>query len=166
MVDRLFGESLGAFHMLCVYPGDRLGLFGARQDRAADRLGVGRPDRARRQVRPGLGPAEATAGLLTPDGELDDGRVGPGTSGNGSHRMPVEPMAGESLADNVNQVGRIFYSVAPFICTPGAQVQPGGYALGNQVPDSSWQELLTGAGFRRFRRATETPFNRVFEVRP
>lgn len=78
----------------------------------------------------------------------------------------VEPMAGASLADNVNPVGRIFYSASPFICTPAAKSQDGGHALGNQVPDATWRELLTGAGFTRFRRATETPFNRVFEVRP
>jgi SAM-dependent methyltransferase len=78
----------------------------------------------------------------------------------------VEPMAGETLAEAVNPVGRIFYSASPFICTPGAQSQPGGHALGNQVPDATWRELLGRAGFTRFRRATETPFNRVFEVRP
>jgi SAM-dependent methyltransferase len=78
----------------------------------------------------------------------------------------VEPMAGESLADNVNPVGRIFYSASTLICTPSAQAQDGGYALGAQVPDSTWRALLTEAGFTRFRRATETPFNRVFEVRP
>ena len=51
------------------------------------------------------------------------------------------------------------------ICTPAAEAQEGGYALGNQVPDEQWQELLADVGFTRFRRATETPFNRVFEVR-
>lgn len=78
----------------------------------------------------------------------------------------VEPMAGESLLENVNPVGRIFYSASPLICTPSAQAQEGGYALGNQVPDSVWRDLLTDAGFSRFRRAAETPFNRIFEVRP
>jgi SAM-dependent methyltransferase len=78
----------------------------------------------------------------------------------------VEPMAGESLEDNVNPVGRIFYSASTFICTPAAQAQDGGYALGAQVPESVWREILTTAGFTRFRRATETPFNRVFEARP
>ncbi len=85
---------------------------------------------------------------------------------DGGTWLLVEPMAGETLTDNVNPVGRIFYSVAPAICTPSAQAQSGGYALGNQVPDSTWQRLLAEAGFTRFRRATETPFNRVFEVRP
>ena len=38
--------------------------------------------------------------------------------------------------------------------------------LGAQVPEPTWKEILTDAGFSRFRRATETPFNRVFEARP
>jgi hypothetical protein len=78
----------------------------------------------------------------------------------------VEPAAGETLVDNINPVGRIFYSASVTICTPSAQAQDGGYALGNQVPDSIWSDLLADAGFTRFRRAAETPFNRVFEVRP
>lgn len=80
--------------------------------------------------------------------------------------MFVEPMAGESLADNANVVGRMFYSVAPFICTAHARSQDGPLALGNQVADSTWQRLMGEAGFSRFRRATETPFNRIYEVRP
>ncbi|HVL83119.1 MAG TPA: methyltransferase domain-containing protein [Pseudonocardia sp.] len=78
----------------------------------------------------------------------------------------VEPMAGERLEDNVSPVGRMFYSAAPFICRPHARSEHGPHELGNQVPDSTWRELLARAGFSRFRRATETPFNRVFEVRP
>jgi 2-polyprenyl-3-methyl-5-hydroxy-6-metoxy-1,4-benzoquinol methylase len=78
----------------------------------------------------------------------------------------VEPMAGEALEDNANPVGRIFYAASTSICTPAAQAQPGGYALGAQVPEATLAELATGAGFSRFRRATETPFNRVFEARP
>ena len=80
--------------------------------------------------------------------------------------MLVEPMAGESLEDNVNPVGRIFYAASTTICTPGAQAQAGGHALGNQVPEAAWAAVAAEAGFSRFRRATETPFNRVFEVRP
>jgi SAM-dependent methyltransferase len=78
----------------------------------------------------------------------------------------VEPAAGDDVLANVNPVGRAFYSGSIGICTPCAQAQPGGYALGNQVPDARWRELLVDdAGFAHFRRATETPFNRVFEVR-
>jgi SAM-dependent methyltransferase len=77
----------------------------------------------------------------------------------------VEPMAIAGLENNVNPVSRIFYAGSVGICTPAAEAQTGGYALGNQVSDERWSELLADVGFSRFRRATETPFNRVFEVR-
>src|SRR5690606_391189 len=79
----------------------------------------------------------------------------------------VEPMAGEALTDNVNPVGKLFYSAGLFVCVPHAKFQGGGReALGPQVPEATWRELLAEAGFSRFRRAAETPFNRVFEARP
>jgi SAM-dependent methyltransferase len=78
----------------------------------------------------------------------------------------VEPMAGETVEENANPVGRIFYAASTFICTPAAQAQPGGVALGAQVPEAVLARLASDAGFSRFRRAAETPFNRVFDVRP
>ena len=78
--------------------------------------------------------------------------------------MLVEPSTAGALEDNVNPVSRIYYSAAVGICTPAAQAQSGGFALGNQVDDDRWSALLGQAGFSRFRRATETPFNRIFEV--
>ncbi|HVE62264.1 MAG TPA: class I SAM-dependent methyltransferase [Mycobacteriales bacterium] len=77
----------------------------------------------------------------------------------------VEPMAGETVSDNVNPLGKLFYSAGLFVCVAHAKAQGGRYALGPQVPESTWRQLLTEAGFGRFRRATETPFNRVFEAR-
>jgi SAM-dependent methyltransferase len=77
----------------------------------------------------------------------------------------VEPMAVAGLENNVNPVSRIFYAGSVGICTPAAEAQSGGYALGNQVSDEQWAGILGDVGFSRFRRATETPFNRVFEVR-
>jgi SAM-dependent methyltransferase len=78
----------------------------------------------------------------------------------------VEPMVFEPIEANIgNPLARIFHAGAVGICTPSAQAQPGGFALGNQVPDEQWRELLAGAGFTTFRRAAETPLNRVFEVR-
>jgi SAM-dependent methyltransferase len=77
----------------------------------------------------------------------------------------VEPAAGERVEDNLNPVGRIFYSASLFICVPNARSQ-GGQGLGSQVSEAAWRQLLAEAGFGRVRRATETPFNRVFEARP
>ncbi|HVE45680.1 MAG TPA: hypothetical protein VNA57_02875 [Acidimicrobiales bacterium] len=72
----------------------------------------------------------------------------------------------ESVTDNVNLVGKLFYAGGTFLCVPHAKSEGGRYVLGPLVPESTWRELLAEAGFSRFRRATETPFNRVFEARP
>jgi SAM-dependent methyltransferase len=78
----------------------------------------------------------------------------------------VEPMAGETVLDNCNPIGKLFYSAGLFICVPHARSQGGAQELGPQVPESTWRSLLGEAGFGSFRRAAETPFNRVFEARP
>jgi SAM-dependent methyltransferase len=79
--------------------------------------------------------------------------------------MVVEPMAHETLAANLNPIGRIFYSASVGVCTPASLAQEGGMSLGSQAPDSTLREIALGAGFARFERATETPFNRVFAGR-
>ena len=78
----------------------------------------------------------------------------------------VEPMAGDSFEDNINPVGRLFYAASTVICTPASLSQEVGLGLGNQVGEAKWRQLLQGAGFSRIRRAAETPFNLVLEVRP
>jgi 2-polyprenyl-3-methyl-5-hydroxy-6-metoxy-1,4-benzoquinol methylase len=97
-----------------------------------------------------VGAATHIRDALTPDGTL----------------LVVEPMAGETLADNVHPIGRLFYSAGLFICLAHAKSQGGAQELGPQVPEATWKALLGDAGFTRFRRAAETPFNRVFEARP
>ena len=78
----------------------------------------------------------------------------------------VEPLAGDTLADNLNPVGRVYYSGSTFLCVPNARSQPGGYALGAQAGETSIRQVAGQAGFTRFRRAAETPFNAVYEARP
>ncbi len=78
----------------------------------------------------------------------------------------VEPIAGDRIEDNLNPVGRMYYGFSGLLCVPSALSQPGGYALGNQAGEAAIRRLTTDAGFTRFRRATETPFNVVFEVQP
>jgi 2-polyprenyl-3-methyl-5-hydroxy-6-metoxy-1,4-benzoquinol methylase len=82
------------------------------------------------------------------------------------HWMIVEPFANDRLADNLNPVGRVFYSASTFICTPASRAQDVGLALGAQAGEARLREVVTSGGFKRFRRATETPFNLVFEARP
>jgi ubiquinone/menaquinone biosynthesis C-methylase UbiE len=78
----------------------------------------------------------------------------------------VEPLAGDTLADNLNPVGRIYYSGSTFLCVPNARSQPGGYTLGAQAGEAAIRQVTEQAGFTRFRRAAETPFNAVYEARP
>jgi SAM-dependent methyltransferase len=78
----------------------------------------------------------------------------------------VEPMAGDSVAANMNPLGRLFYSASTLVCTPSARSQPGGWALGAQATDYQLRSVTEQGGFTRFRRAVDTPVNRVIEVRP
>ena len=78
----------------------------------------------------------------------------------------VEPVAGDTLAENLNPVSRVYYSFSTFICVPAARSQPGGYSLGSQAGEEAIREVAAQAGFGRFRRAEQTPFNAVYEARP
>jgi SAM-dependent methyltransferase len=78
----------------------------------------------------------------------------------------VEPFANDRLEDNLNPVGRVFYSASAFICTPASRAQQGARCLGAQAGETRIREVASEGGFTRFRRATETPFNLVFEARP
>jgi SAM-dependent methyltransferase len=80
--------------------------------------------------------------------------------------MIVEPMAGDRVEDNLNPVGRAFYGFSTFLCTPASLSQEVGLALGAQAGEARIAAVVAEAGFTRFRRAAETPFNLVFEARP
>jgi 2-polyprenyl-3-methyl-5-hydroxy-6-metoxy-1,4-benzoquinol methylase len=78
----------------------------------------------------------------------------------------VEPNAGDRVEDNLTPVGRLFYAGSTFLCVPNALSQDGGHALGAQAGEAAVRDVVTAAGFTRFRRAAQTPFNLVYEVRP
>jgi SAM-dependent methyltransferase len=80
--------------------------------------------------------------------------------------MIVEPFANDELKDNLNPVGRVYYSFSTLLCTPCSRSQEVGLCLGAQAGETRIRDVATLAGFSRFRRATETPFNIVYEVRP
>ncbi len=80
--------------------------------------------------------------------------------------MIVEPFANDALKDNLNPVGQIYYSFSTLLCTPCSRSQEVGLCLGAQAGESRIREIVTSAGFTRFKRATETPFNIVYEARP
>ncbi|MGR9236520.1 class I SAM-dependent methyltransferase (plasmid) [Rhizobium leguminosarum] len=77
----------------------------------------------------------------------------------------VEPFANDHLKDNLNPVGRVYYGASTMICTPASLSQEVGLGLGAQAGEMKLRKVALDAGFTHFRRATETPFNMVFEVR-
>ncbi|REK12423.1 MAG: class I SAM-dependent methyltransferase [Planctomycetota bacterium] len=97
-----------------------------------------------------VGAAAHTRQALKPDGTM----------------MLVEPFAHDDLADNLNPIGRMFFSFSTMICTPASISQEVGLALGAQAGEKRLREVATEAGFGSFRRATETPFNLILEAKP
>jgi SAM-dependent methyltransferase len=79
--------------------------------------------------------------------------------------MLVEPFAGDTVASNLNPVGRLYYGASAQICVPVSLARHGP-ALGAQAGEARLGAVMREAGFTRFRRATETPFNLVLEARP
>jgi SAM-dependent methyltransferase len=80
--------------------------------------------------------------------------------------MIVEPRAGDRVEENLNPVGRAYYGFSTLLCTPASLSQEVGLALGAQAGPARIRDVVSAAGFTRFRIAAETPFNLVFEVRP
>ena len=80
--------------------------------------------------------------------------------------MIVEPFANDDIKDNLNPVGRVYYSFSTLLCTPCSRSQEVALCLGAQAGEKRVREVVTSAGFTRFRRASETPFNIVYEARP
>jgi 2-polyprenyl-3-methyl-5-hydroxy-6-metoxy-1,4-benzoquinol methylase len=79
--------------------------------------------------------------------------------------MLVEPFANDRLEDNLNPVGRLYYSASTLLCTPASLNQEVGLALGAQAGEKRLREVLTEAGFTQVRRVAQTPANMILEVR-
>lgn len=79
--------------------------------------------------------------------------------------MLVEPLAGDSMAENMHPLGQIFYAFSTTVCTPASLAQEVGLGLGAQAGQKRLTEVLNQAGFNRVRRSAETPTNMVLEAR-
>lgn len=79
--------------------------------------------------------------------------------------MVVEPRAGDTIEENLNPIGRIFYAASTLVCTPCSIAQPGAAVLGTQAGERRLTEVLHAGGFSRVRRAAETPFNLILEAK-
>jgi hypothetical protein len=97
-----------------------------------------------------VGAASHVRGRLAPDGTW----------------LLVEPRAEDRVEQNLHEIGRVFYSVSTLVCTQASLAQEVGLALGAQAGEARLRDVVTQGGFTRFRRAAETPFNLIFEVRP
>jgi SAM-dependent methyltransferase len=80
--------------------------------------------------------------------------------------MIVEPFANDSVEENLNPVGRVFYGASTIVCTPASLSQEVGLALGAQAGEAQLANVVRQGGFTNVRRATETPFNLVLEAHP
>jgi 2-polyprenyl-3-methyl-5-hydroxy-6-metoxy-1,4-benzoquinol methylase len=95
-----------------------------------------------------IGACKRAAEVLAPDGSA----------------LIVEPMAGNTVEENFNIIGRTFSGASTLCCTSNSLALKGP-ALGAVAPESAIREVVLAGGFSQFRRATETPFNRIFEAR-
>ncbi|MDH3755010.1 MAG: class I SAM-dependent methyltransferase [Acidimicrobiia bacterium] len=80
--------------------------------------------------------------------------------------MLVEPFAhGDRVTNHQRPLARASYAASTFICTPNSLSQPVGRAMGAQAGEPGMRAVFEEAGYRHFRRASETPFNIVYEAR-
>jgi len=80
--------------------------------------------------------------------------------------MIVEPYAGDRIEENLHPLGRAYYAASTLLCTPCSLSQEGRMGLGAQAGEARLRSVVTGAGFKRFRRAMHSPVNLVLEARP
>jgi SAM-dependent methyltransferase len=93
--------------------------------------------------------ARHAAKVLAPDGTV----------------MLVEPFANDRVEDNLSPVARLYYAASTTLCCAHAISEGGNLVLGAQAGEARLAEVFRKAGFTRFRRAAETPFNLILEAR-
>ncbi|MGI8564581.1 MAG: class I SAM-dependent methyltransferase [Candidatus Dormibacter sp.] len=174
------GCGLGRSTLLMAkaYPRSRFTGFDYHPDslalarRQAEAAGMG--DRVKFEVAPAKGfPGPAAYDLVTTFDSLHDMGDPVGAARHVRETlkpdgtwMVVEPLAGDKVEDNLNPIGRAYYSFSNFLCTPSSLAQEVGLALGAQAGEPRIRDVATAAGFTRFRRATEGMIHLVYEVRP
>jgi len=80
--------------------------------------------------------------------------------------LVVEPFAEDKLEQNLNPVGRLYYSASTLVCTPASLSQEVALGLGAQAGEARLRDVIKSGGFKHVRKATQTPFNMVLEARP
>jgi SAM-dependent methyltransferase len=77
----------------------------------------------------------------------------------------VEPFARDHVKDNLSPVAQLYYAASTMICCAHAISEGGNMVLGAQAGEARLADVFRKAGFTHFRRAAETPYNLIFEVR-
>jgi 2-polyprenyl-3-methyl-5-hydroxy-6-metoxy-1,4-benzoquinol methylase len=80
--------------------------------------------------------------------------------------MLVESNVSPADIDTHTPAAHMFMALSAVMCLPVAVAQRGPHALGNHSGEQAFKAIAEEAGFTRWRRATETPVNAVYEVRP
>ena len=62
--------------------------------------------------------------------------------------MLVEPMAGDSLSENLNPISQIYYGFSTTVCTPASLAQEVGRGLGAQAGQKRLTEVMNEAGYK------------------
>ena len=83
----------------------------------------------------------------------------------GGNLMIVEPMAGDSLTENLNPVSRLYYAYSTQVCTPSAMSQEGGMSMGAQAGEARMRKVVCEGGFSGMHRVAETPFNLIYAAK-
>lgn len=82
----------------------------------------------------------------------------------GGSWMVVEPASADTVAENLNPIGRVFSAASTMICVPASQAS-GGPALGACAGPKRIHETMRKGGFASARVAASTPFNHVHAAR-
>ena len=96
-----------------------------------------------------VGAARAARGALAPGGSV----------------MLVEPNAADEVAENVGPIARLYYSASTTLCCAHSLSEDVGLALGAQAGEARLSAVFSEAGFGDWRKAAETPFNLIAQVR-
>ena len=79
--------------------------------------------------------------------------------------MLVEPNAHDRVENNLHTVGQLYYSASTTICCAHAISEGGRLVLGAQAGEARLADVFRKAGFTHFRKAAETAFNLILEIR-
>jgi SAM-dependent methyltransferase len=133
---------------------------------------AGLADRVRFEVADATGYPNESYGLVCFFDTLHDlgdpvgaARHAEATLADGGTVMLVEPFAHDRVEDNLSLAGHLYYGGSTVICCAHAISEGGKLVLGAQAGPKRLAEVFRKAGFAHFRRAAETPFNLIIEVR-